>query len=216
MGYNGRMAKRVKNDGVDGTGAAPVIRGPGFGGSVSAEDALPTLTMAELDALTMPADGEDEGETGPQKARREKLSTGQKMAIVGDLANGLKVPQVAKKYGLTYTAVVRAAQDPELYGLTDKSAVKVTKQLLASRFYQLADLALSHIDADKLKKMDPYRLAFMSAVALDKARLLEGESTENLSFKGLALNIHATLENLKERKRAILDRVKGLGGALED
>ena len=42
--------------------------------------------------------------------------------------------------------------------------------------------------------------------ALDKARLIEGQSTENLSFKSLAVNIHATLDQLKERK----DRLIGL------
>jgi hypothetical protein len=208
------MGKRTKDDGVNGTGAAPAVLGGALDGP--AGDDLPTLSAEELEGLllapgvtaTEEALTAEEGkETGREQLRRETLSTGAKLLIVGDLAKGMTVPQVAKKHGLNKAAVIRVASDPELYGVTDKSAVKITKSLLASRFYQLADLALSHIDAEKLKRMDPYRLAFMSAVALDKARLLEGESTENLSFKGLALNIHATLENLKERKRAILDKV---------
>lgn len=188
------------------------------------EDGIPRLSQEELEGLMLAPGVEateealeaEEGlETKKQGYIKDTLSTGRKLAIVGDLAKGMTVPQVAKKYGLGRAAVIRVAQDPELYGITDKSAVSMTKKLLSSRFYQLADLALSHIDPDKLRKMDPYRLAFMSAIALDKARLLEGESTENLSFKGLALNIHATLENLKERKRAILDRVSELGAVSE-
>lgn len=211
------MGKRTKDDNVTGTGAGGPV-GPSGGGLE--EDALPTLSPEEIAELMLDKgvrvskDGlereEQAGETGNERMRRETMSTGKKLIIVGDLTKGMTIRQVAKKHGISVTAVMKAAEDPELYGVTDRAAQSITKKLLAGRFYQLADLALSHIDVEKLKRMDGYRLAFMAAVALDKGRLLEGESTENLSFKGLALNIHTTLEQLKEKKRAVMERVAEL------
>lgn len=217
------MGKRRKDDETVGTGAGAAVSGPSQGSGMAGldpEQEFPTLTEAELSSLMLAPgveaseealDAEEGKETRRQAKNKAVLSTGRKLQIVGDLGKGMTPRQVGKKYGIGTASVIRVAQDPELYGVTDKTAISITKKLLAARFYQLTDLALSHIDPDKLKKMEPYRLAFMAAISLDKARLLEGESTENLSFKGLALNIHATLENLKERKKVLLDKVAELG-----
>lgn len=174
------------------------------------------LTDAELELLTT-----DSGEPAtkeavqaaeqmliiPDRRKLKVMTTGHKLRILQDLKETGSETLVCKKHRITKSVLAIIANDDSLGEVTDKVYVSQTKKLMASRFYQLADMALSHIDPGKLERLDPYKLGVLASIALDKARLIEGQSTENISFKSLAVNIHSTLDQLRERKKALLARL---------
>lgn len=171
---------------------------------------LDQLTLSSGKSVTEPNAIFDEEAMQPvqDKRRQKSLTTGHKLKIVSDFKNGLTQEQLCKKHNLTATMLAAILSDPQFQELTNSTFINSTKKMMSSRFYQLADLCLNHIDFQKLDRLDPYKLGVLASIALDKARLIEGQSTENLSFKSLGLNIVANLDQLKERKMKLLEMLR--------
>lgn len=150
-----------------------------------------------------------EAELTPEvRKRKQTLTTGHKLKILQELRSGKTERDVRLKHRLTKSALALIVMDDSLQEVTNEGYVRGTKEMLAARFYQVADMALSFIDPQKLERLDANKLVVAAAIALDKARLLEGQSTENISFRNLAVSIHGTLDQLKERKARLLDILK--------
>ncbi len=149
------------------------------------------------------------------RKRRQSFSVAHKIRILTELKAGISVSQILKTHRLTKSSLALIACDDTLQELTNADYVDKTKKLTASRFYQLADLALSHIDPQKLQRLDAYKLGMLAAIALDKARLIEGQPTEYLSFKSLAMNIHGTLSDLQTRKQELIQLLALRGKGIE-
>lgn len=151
-----------------------------------------------------------EREISPDDYRRIKnLTTGHKLRIVADLKSGKTQSDICRAHKLSPTGLALILNDDALQEVTSTADMNQTKKIMASRFYHIADMALSHIDTVKLQKLDPYRLVMLSAIAVDKARLLDGQSTENITFRNLSLTVHAQLEQLQERKQILLEVMEG-------
>ena len=152
------------------------------------------------------------------KQRSRSFNTGHKLKILAELQAGRDVDEICLQHRITRTALAVIATDTALMEAASSAYISETKKHMAARFYQLADLCLSHIDPKKLERLDPYKLGVLASIALDKARLIEGQSTENLSFKSLALNIHANLQDLKTRRshlEELLKKRKNLAGVID-
>ena len=137
--------------------------------------------------------------------RHRTLTTGHKLRILQDLKSGMNQTKLCQKHRLTKSAIALIVADDSLQETVNGTWINQTKKYMAARFYQLADMALGYIDPKKLERLDPYKLGVLASIALDKARLIEGQSTENLSFRSLAMNVHGSLEELRERKRKLVE-----------
>lgn len=170
------------------------------------------LSQEELDELTSPVIPQDkslfEAEASlpvDERRRQKTLTTGRKLKILAELKNGMSADEICVKHRISKTVLAIIMGDSQFQEVTNSSYMNATKKIMANRFYQIADLCLSHVDTEKMSRMDPYKLVVAASIALDKARLIEGQSTENLSFRSLGLNIHTTLDQLKEKKQALLE-----------
>jgi hypothetical protein len=82
-------------------------------------------------------------------------------------------------------ATVQAIRKTTLFS---KGHVAAIKSGLASGFAAVAATALSTINKEKLDACSAPQLAMVAGVAVDKLRLLQGESTQNVSFKDAGAN----------------------------
>lgn len=179
---------------------------------------LPIPPQHEIDQLIKPAKTEDlatlekmREALSPMYQRRLKtLTIGAKLLILKELEAGLSFNAICRTHLITREMIPIIKNDPlVIEAHQDSFADKETKRLLAKRFYDFVDVALSHISPEKLEKLNAYQLIMAAAVALDKARLVEGESTQNVTIRSVALNLNNTLEQLRERKtqlEAVLKR----------
>ena len=88
--------------------------------------------------------------------------------------------------------------------ISETAEVKKIRSSLSGKWYRLADQAVeTAMEEDDTNKL--YRLALTGGIATDKARLAEGLSTENISIKSVAAQIH---EELEERKKKLEDFMK--------
>lgn len=179
------------------------------------------LSQQELEELTNPVISQDtslfEAESLlpiDERRRQKTLTTGRKLKILAELKNGMPPEQVCVKHRISKTVLALIMNDSQFQEVTNNSFMNATKKMMANRFYQIADLCLSHVDTEKMQRMDPYKLVVAASIALDKARLIEGQSTENLSFRSLGLNIHTTLDQLKEKKQALLEMLASKLGSV--
>lgn len=139
---------------------------------------------------------------------RKHLSTGRKLAIKAMLDSGISQYQVAILENVSTSTVNMISKDQSLREL-DPQIVEKTKKMLASRFYVLADRSIDKAMQEKrIDKMSSYQLTMMGAVSTDKARLMDGLSTENVSVRSFSDTIATGLNELSKLKRVIDDKIK--------
>lgn len=141
-----------------------------------------------------------------RKPQRSWMSTGKKLAIRAMLQHGMSEWQIAAMEGTSRSTVNAIRNDKRLDEL-NPALVATTKRMLSSRFYLLADKAVDRAgEDDRLEKMSSYQLAMIGAVSVDKARLMDGQSTENLAFKGVNEQVQTGLQDLERMKAMLLKR----------
>jgi hypothetical protein len=146
---------------------------------------------------------------------RKHLSTGRKFAIRAMWENGMSQKQIAILEGVSLSTVNLITKDDALKEL-DQNYVNRTKRLLSSRFYVMADKAIDKAGENKrLDKMNSYQLAMIGAVSVDKARLMDGMSTENVSVRSLNDHIVSSQNELDTLKQAIMSKIDGKHGIIE-
>lgn len=147
--------------------------------------------------------------------RYKSLTTGLKAKIMKALKSGWTFTAIGATYHVTKDMIALIANDPDLKDvLAESSSAEETKKALAAKFFKLSDIALNFITIEKLEKMTPEKLAWVAAVALDKGRLLHGESTANISFRDMAQSTRAQLAELTAKKRELMQvlEMKQRGG----
>lgn len=145
---------------------------------------------------------------GYKKPSNRWLSTGKKIAILAMLQNGIPAWQVAMMEGVSKTTVRSIELDPYLQQLKPE-IVEGTRKMLASRFYLLSDKSVDKAsDDEKMDKMSAYQLTMMAAVAVDKARLMDGQSTENLAVHNISDNIRSSSNEMDAMKASLIKRFK--------
>lgn len=143
---------------------------------------------------------------GFQVPTNQRLTTGKKIAIKAMLESGMSEWQVAEIEKVSRSTVNNVRHDPELEDLRP-DIVEKTKKYLASRFYVMSDHSLSKaMENQRMEKMNSYQLTMMGAVAVDKARLMDGLSTENLSVRGVNEQVINDAKDLSKIKSMIVNR----------
>ena len=126
-----------------------------------------------------------------------KLPLAQQLAIKALLESGTSERKAATLSGVS-RETVRAVQKCKSL---DPERVDKIKRSLAGKFYDVTDRSLDHITDEKLEKSSSVQLATTAAIALDKARLIEGKAT-------------ARTEYLDASDQAINDEIARLEGEL--
>lgn len=155
----------------------------------------------ELPALT------DDGALAPN-SDRQTIQTGRRIAILARLEAGESCTEVARREKVSVSAVQSIKNDPHLRELLDGKAVEKTKEMMSAKFYLASDRLLEEaMRPEKIAKLRTTEGMMAAGIAVDKARLLEGKSTENLSIRGVVGHLQAQLSDASFMRRALLDSI---------
>lgn len=141
------------------------------------------------------------------RSQRPRINAQKTMALA--LRGTGSIRTVAAQTGLAFETVRRLWKKEDLL----PPAVESVKNNLRAKFYLISNFALDSITPEKFEKLDPYRAMLTAGISLDKARLIEGLSTENINFKSLSVTINAELNTLREKKDELLRALNGNGPA---
>ena len=129
-------------------------------------------------------------------------------ASLADL--GYKSPQISQIVGLAPSTIDDIIAKHGRWGEVTETSVFVRlraeqNKVLESAFRAgAARLFARAFDEDKLSKASTYQLVTSAAIAVDKARLLGGESTENLA---VSVAVSVNLDELGSRlSRRLIDK----------
>ena len=88
----------------------------------------------------------------------------------------------------------------------DPKIVESTKNALSSRLFFLADKSVSKsLEEDRLDKLSSLQLTTVAGIAIDKARLLDGMSTQNLSVRGSLQDACQALNGISELRKKVME-----------
>ena len=124
------------------------------------------------------------------------------------LKGSVSAEQAAVLSGCDRETIVRAWQDPELEDLSP-SVVRTIKTGLGGLFYKRALESSLAISAEKLSESSALQLATVAGIMTEKGRLMEGLSTDNISFKGVT-------QSIEEDRTKIMKRIAELNGESMD
>jgi hypothetical protein len=137
-----------------------------------------------------------------KKSHGKRYSLAHKLAIKALQSAEVSSKEAAAVLGSSPATVRRLWQDPELDDLSPNVVSKV-KMGLGGLFYKRALGASLAITPEKLSQSTALQLATVAGIMTEKGRLMEGLSTENLSFRGVAASID-------EDRKKLMDRLKEL------
>jgi glutamyl-tRNA reductase len=129
-----------------------------------------------------------------------RYTLGKKLAIHADILAGLSYREIALRNGVSISTVSYVKNDPSIADINDPKVVELRKKAIANMFYFNVDRLLQSISDEDIKKMQPFQRFIASGMSLDKARLAEGLSTENISVKGVVATIASELEQMKKER----------------
>jgi hypothetical protein len=133
-----------------------------------------------------------------KKVHGKRYNLATKIAIAAMQGTGLSATQAAAATGAHISTISRAWDNPELAELTPQ-VVQKTKSGLGGLFYKRALGSLLELTHEKLRESSALQLATTAGIMVDKARLMEGLSTENVSFRGVTEAIESDREKLMKR-----------------
>lgn len=144
----------------------------------------------------------------PEPRSYLRMSTGRKFAIRAMLESGLSQSKIAALEGISKSTVHDIAHDPEIAEL-DPKIVGKTKAMMAGRAYLFADRAISKAgEEDRMDKMNSYQLTVMGSIMIDKARLLDGLSTDNIALHNVSEQLQSGAREIESVKDMIIKRFK--------
>lgn len=125
----------------------------------------------------------------PQGKPKEPLTTEEQAQIAALSAGGWSANKVSKHIGRSRHTVQKYLDTPEAAAI-----VRDERQELAALYREKARACVVAIDAEKIAKSSALQLATASGICTDKAALLTGEPTANLSVTVLWQLVQAVRE----------------------
>lgn len=136
----------------------------------------------------------------------QQLTTGRKIVIKTMVEAGVPYRQIAAMERVSVATVHGVAHDNELIEMSPEIVAK-TKAALSGRAYILADRSISKAGEEtRLDKMNSYQLTVMGSIMIDKARLMDGMSTENLALHTMSERLQSGAKDIDNVKNMILKR----------
>lgn len=122
-----------------------------------------------------------------------------KLAVVAMREAGMSLVEVAAKAGLS-TNIVSAIE--RLYD-PPKALIERYKKGMAGRLYRVASDAIEQIEPESLEFMSPYQNMGIAGLAIQNARLIEGQATEIIDMVSLNL----TLVEIRDKRAKLLEQL---------
>ncbi len=113
---------------------------------------------------------------------------------------GYTEAQIVEVINLPKKEIKKALHDPQI----DQDEIDKIKKGLSGRLWRKANDILNIITPEKLKFIDPAKLAVILGITLEKALLLDGKATKIVSYQELTgeiLDIDAKIRTLEVRKQ---------------
>jgi hypothetical protein len=137
------------------------------------------------------------------KKKKEKIPFAVKAVAKVMVESGFSQAETARELKLPEMTIHRAVNDPNL----DRKIIEEVKAVLPSKLYsiafKLADRLLSR--PELIDKMNPYMMALVMGITIDKARLMDGQSTENIAVKGTVAEVQSALSSLSSIKARLTE-----------
>ena len=98
------------------------------------------------------------------------------------VTSGKSTRVVGKEYGVSSSTVSEIEHDEAL--IAKLAQAEHIKKGLSADLYVKAQASLDKLTDDRLLKVNAFQNAIIAATCIDKARLIEGASTHNISLAG--------------------------------
>lgn len=135
-------------------------------------------------------------------------TTSRDSLILSDLQSGITMQEIAKNRKCSLRTV-DAVKKSERY---IKSSVSSTKKALPQKLYEIANLSIAAITPAKLAAASAPQLITTAAIAIDKARLMEGLSTENMDIRAVVPRIQEQLDATVQAQAEVIELIRQRGG----
>lgn len=130
------------------------------------------------------------------------------LLIRQDLDAKLTMRDIARKHHCSLTTV-DAVKKSDRY---IRSTLSNTKKALPQKLYEIANLSISAITPAKLAAASAPQLITTAAIAIDKARLMEGLSTENMDIRAVVPRIQEQLDATVKAQAEVIELIRQRGG----
>ena len=118
-----------------------------------------------------------------------------KLSVVTFYVSGYSMEELEKIFGVSTTIIGHWINDPEMLDFAKADVVGNLKKNLARKCYMLANRFLSRIDDSKIDKEGLKGTVISACTLVDKARLIEGASTENIAIMHRKIEDVAKMED---------------------
>lgn len=133
-----------------------------------------------------------------KKVHGNRYSPARKLAVRALAETGMSVSQIARQEGMARPSVYNVIRDSK-FELLPKSKVDMIKNALVGNTYANAFRAQEAITDDKLSASSALQLMTISAIGIEKGRLMENLSTDNVSFRGVSQSIDEDRAKIAKR-----------------
>lgn len=142
-----------------------------------------------------------------KKVHGNRFKLTPKLAAAALVQSGtVSVRQAAQELGMSERTLYRVKNDPEIMDL-HANEVSEIKDALTKLTYKRSFESLKSINQNKLDSSSALQLMTVAAIGIEKGRLMEGLSTENVSHRGV-------MQTLESDRQRLADKIKTLEDSL--
>lgn len=139
-----------------------------------------------------------------KKVHGKRYTLAHKLAIKALVDSGQSPTELARQEGIDRSTVYSVMRSKVIGLLAPEQVTEIKKSLIGAK-YGNAYRAQEKITDEKLDAMNAYQLTLISSINVDKARLMENLSTENVSHRGLNDVLEADRQRALERIKQLSD-----------
>jgi len=142
-----------------------------------------------------------------------RYTTETKLMALAMWSSGMTVKSISRMLGANYVTVLRWMNDSELLKEAQaRNVIEKVKSVLSDKHYMLANTILSRVSDDDIDGAGLKEKVLSSSILIDKARLIEGKSTDNIAV------LYENIQAMRKQGSELDDEVKKLRdelGAIE-
>jgi len=143
-----------------------------------------------------------------KKVHGNRYTVARKLAVRALAESGMSITKIAKQEGMSRPNVYSVMKDKS-FELLPKSKVDAIKNALVGMTYANAHRAQDAISDEKLSQSSALQLMTISAIGIEKGRLMENLSTDNVSFRGVT-------QSIEDDRAKVMKRIAELNGESMD
>ena len=144
----------------------------------------------------------------PELAANGMLS---QMAILSLHKAGMSLEMISSQTGIAVSSVQEIINNPRLNFL-HSNRIDTYRKSLPVLLMELATTAVTSITHEELQRLNPLQRVTLAAIAIDKARLLLGESTENISVREYVPKLMDEVKDLMSQRENIVKLIQSRFG----